>query len=137
MLIMGNGFYYNPVSGEILKDNEVIAKLTGIKSLILTKLLTDGVNTFVSKEELIKSTWGKANLVVTHLSLTQQMYLLRKALNKHGFQNYIIAQSKLGCKIDINKTPKINNIQKKLHMHKRKLRSLLYYRLLPSKRKIY
>jgi DNA-binding winged helix-turn-helix (wHTH) protein len=101
MLNMGNGFYFNPKSGEIIRDETVIAKLTGIKSLILNKLLTDGVNDYVSKDEIIKSTWGKADLVVTHSSLTQQMYLLRKALDAHGFHNYIIVQSRVGYKLNI------------------------------------
>lgn len=103
MLTMGDGFYYNSKSGEISKDGIIITRLTGIKSIILTKLLTDGVNTFISKDDLIKSTWGKADLVVTNSSLTQQVYLLRKCLDELGFHEFIIAQSRVGYKINLKR----------------------------------
>lgn len=101
LLNMGNQYYFDQHSGTVYKDREKVGSVTGIKSVILVYLLTHTRTGFIDKDELIKATWHKSDLVVTRSSLAQQIYLLRKNLSGMGINDYIISRSKAGYKIAV------------------------------------
>ena len=105
LLKMGNQYYFDQYSGTVYKDTDKIGSVTGIKSVILVYLLTHTRSGFIGKDELIKATWHKSDLVVTRSSLAQQIYLLRKSLASMGIHDYIISRSKAGYKIAVHIPP--------------------------------
>jgi DNA-binding winged helix-turn-helix (wHTH) protein len=99
MIDMGSGYFFDTEMHEILKNRKVILNIKGIKGIIFETLLKEGRDSYLTKEKLIESAWGKSSLIVGENSLTQQVYLLRKSLNSIGFYNYILSHSNAGYKI--------------------------------------
>lgn len=99
---MGSGFIYSPENGSIAYGNRDIITIRGIRQGILT-LLVEKNGTFVSREEIIKAVWGKDDISIFNASLTQQIYLLRKDLNKAGLGSQIISNQNEGYKLIIDK----------------------------------
>lgn len=115
MIKLNSECFYDPDTGYVFKDGEKALRIRGIKSVILLRLLSEEGDDFLSREDLIKNTWGKSSLIVTSSSLTQQIYLLRKELSSIGITDLIISQSKMGYKIShpASKRKGLNSIHQK------------------------
>ena len=99
---MGSGFIFSPEDGSIAYENNEIITISGIRQGIL-KLLLEETGGFVKREEIIKAVWGKDDISIFNASLTQQIYLLRKDLNKAGVSGKIIAHPNEGYKLLITR----------------------------------
>lgn len=96
---MGNGYEFSDETGEVLHSGTVVLSLSGIRKKILCVLMNEEQNKIVSRSEITLSVWGKSDETLLGASLTQQIYLLRKDLEKIGIQQFIISHSKAGYNV--------------------------------------
>ena len=80
-LHLGNGIYFNSLSGKLTKEGVVI-KALGVKETNLLALLCGKQNEIINHEEIYQKIWP--NVIVSETSLTKIISLLRKSISPLG-----------------------------------------------------
>ena len=81
ILHLGNGIYFNSLSGKLTKEGMVV-KALGLKEANLLALLCGKQNEIINHEEFYQKIWP--NVIVSETSLTKIISLLRKSISPLG-----------------------------------------------------
>lgn len=93
-------FMFDSLTGNIIKDGSNVIVLRGLKCRILTALLENADDAGMTKQKIAKEVWGKDDESMVNSSLNQQIYLLRKELDKIGLKDYILSRPGVGYMIN-------------------------------------
>lgn len=105
--VLNEDYVYKHDSRSIFKNKDVVLKLTGVKADVFECFLDHEKNEIIPKRDFILKAWGKTDEVNFSSSLSQQIYLLRRELDKIGLSSSIRSVSKKGYQLDMSRLEKM------------------------------